>query len=369
MKSKVFFASMRASIKESTLEKIKILLEKVELSKKLKDKDMVAIKLHFGEKGNTSYVRPVFLRPIVEKVKEAKAKPFLTDANTLYIGSRGNAYDHMQTAIENGFAYSVVGAPIIIADGLKSTSSTAVDINLEHTKSAHIGSEIVNSDAFIGISHFKCHELTGFGGTIKNIGMGSACRRGKLFMHSTVAPFVDSEACTACEDCLSHCAHTAISMSGEGKAHIDPETCVGCGECILVCSSGCIKINWNESVPTVQKKIVEYTHAVLKGKENKSVFLNFITQVSPACDCYGYNDAPIVPDIGIVASTDPVAIDQASADLVNNEIGFSNSALKSGHDKGGDKFKGVYDYIDWDIQLDYAEKIGLGQRDYELIKI
>jgi uncharacterized Fe-S center protein len=369
MKSKVYFASMRAALGCNTIDKIKELLARAGLSTKMAHKDLVAIKIHFGEKGNTSYVRPVLVRQIVERVKAAGGKPFLTDANTLYVGTRGNAYDHTVTAIENGFDYAVAGAPIVIADGLKGNTRSAIKIGMKHTKEAYIGSEIANADAIVGVAHFKCHELTGFGGALKNIGMGAACREGKLWMHSTVSPFVDSETCLQCGDCVDHCAVSAITLSADGPAVIDPKQCTGCGECILVCRASCIKINWNEDIPTVQEKIVEYTHAVLKGKEKKALYINFITQVSPACDCYGYNDAPIVPDIGIVASDDPVAIDQASADLVNRELGFKDSALKSGHEKGGDKFKGVYDYINWEIQLDYAEKTGLGSRDYELVEV
>jgi len=356
-------------MRQNTLAKISELMERVGLNGKIDKKDLVAIKIHFGEKGNTSYVRPVFVRPVVDYVKSAGGKPFVTDANTLYIGTRGNAYDHSVTAIENGFAYSVVGAPIVIADGLKGNTKSTIPVDMKHTKEAYIGTEIANADALISIAHFKCHELTGFGGTIKNLGMGAACREGKLFMHTTVAPYIDSETCISCGYCTDRCASNAINMQEGEAAKINPETCVGCGECILVCKEGSIKINWNESVPVVQEKIVEYTHAVLKGKKDKSVYINFITQVSPACDCYGYNDAPIVPDIGIVASTDPVAIDQASADLVNQEAGFADSALKSGHDKGGDKFRGVYDYINWEDQLKYAEETGLGSRDYELITV
>ena len=293
----------------------------------------------------------------------------MTDANTLYAGSRGNACDHITTALENGFDYTVVGAPLVIADGLRGNTKNAVELNLKHAREAHIGSEIVKSDAIISISHFKCHELTGFGGTLKNLGMGSACREGKLYMHSTVSPYVDEGSCTSCEECVLHCSAGAISVSKDNPAVINPEKCIGCGECILVCSTGSIKIKWNEDIPTLQEKMTEYAYAVLKGKENRSLFLNFITQVSPACDCYGFNDAPIVPDIGIVASTDPVAIDQASVDLVNNEIGLKNSGLKSGYQKGEDKFKGVYNYVDWEVQLDYAQSIGLGSRDYKLVTI
>ncbi len=370
MKSKVYFSSMRASIKRNTLDRILGLVNSAGIDSKISKNDLVAIKIHFGEKGNTSYVRPVLVRPVVDRIRELGGKPFLTDANTLYVGTRGNACDHLTTALQNGFDYTVVNAPLIIADGLRGSTKNTVKVGLKHADEVHIGAEVVNSDAIISIAHFKCHELTGFGGAIKNLGMGSACREGKLFMHSTVAPYVAGDTCISCGVCIMHCAAGAISIPDDNAAaHVAPEKCVGCGECILVCQNSSIKIRWNEAIPTVQEKIVEYTYGVLKGKENKSLFINFITQVSPACDCYGYNDAPIVPDIGIAVSDDPVALDQACADLVNAAVGFRDTALQSGYGKGEDKFKGVYDYIDWEIQLKYAQKIGLGSTGYELVEI
>jgi uncharacterized Fe-S center protein len=198
--------------------------------------------------------------------------------------------------------------------------------------------------------------------------MGCASRRGKLEQHSTVAPQVNKEKCVGCGDCVSHCSVQALALQQE-KAVLDSKKCIGCGECILICPESAIEIQWNQAIPVFLEKMVEYTLGVLKNKEGKALYLNFINNVSPACDCYGYNDAPIVRDIGIVAATDPVAIDQASVDLVNREQALPDSCLKTNTQGGEDKFRGVYPDIDWEIQLDYAEQIGLGSRKYELIKI
>ena len=198
--------------------------------------------------------------------------------------------------------------------------------------------------------------------------MGCSSREGKLVQHSTVAPKVAAKFCTTCGLCLKSCAHEAISFI-EGKAFIDPEKCAGCGRCITACVHKAVNIQWNEASELVMKKMCEFAKGAIKGKEGKMIYLNFITQVSPACDCYGHADAPIVNDIGICASIDPVAVDQACADLVNQATGNANSALQSGIEPGGDKFRGVHPDINWEVQLQHAEKLQLGSREYDLIKV
>jgi uncharacterized Fe-S center protein len=346
MASTVYFADLRTTFERNLLDKVGELLEKVNLPKRIKKRGTVAIKLHFGEKGNTAYVRPIFLRRIVEGVKELGGKPFLTDTNTLYGGSRSDAVSHLGTAVEHGFTFSVVGAPIIIADGLVGNAA----------------------DSLIVVTHFKGHELTGFGGTLKNIGMGCASREGKLSQHSTLGPKVKRKACVGCGTCVEWCAYGAPQMR-DGKAFINPDTCVGCGECIAICPEGAIQIQWNEAAPGFQRKMVEYALGALKNKDKRTMFLNFVTQVSPYCDCYGYSDAPIVGDVGIFASDDPVAIDQASVDLVNAQPGSPASPYTKDLSPGADKFRAVHQEVDWGVQLNYGEEMGLGMREYKLVSI
>lgn len=366
--STVYFADMRASVKENLPEKLERLLVRLGLDTVIPDRSLVAVKLHFGEKGCTAFIRPLLIRRVVQYVKSLGGLPFLTDANTLYSGTRGNSVSHLVTAIENGFAYSVVDAPLIIADGMRGASYSEVEINQEIVRTAYIGREIVESDVLISLAHFKGHELSGFGGTIKNLGMGCASRRGKMAQHADLSPKVKAKKCIGCGECAAHCAQSAITLEDE-KARIHPESCVGCGECILVCPNGAVSVRWNADVPRFQKKMAEYTLAVLKGKEERAAFVNVLTQISPACDCHGYNDAPIVQDLGFVASRDPVAIDQASVDLVNAQPGLNHSCLVEGKGPGEDKFRSVYPKIDWTVQLEHAERIGLGRRTYELITI
>jgi uncharacterized Fe-S center protein len=377
MKSPVFFSDLKVSSEKTLLDKLDILMDHTNLKEKIREKDLVAIKLHFGERGNTAYVRPIFLRRVVDRVKQYKGKPFLTDTNTLYIGTRSEAVSHLTTAYQNGFDYSVVDAPLLIADGLKGNSAIKVQIDKPLFKTVSIAQGIYTADVLICVTHFKGHELSGFGGALKNLGMGCASREGKLSEHSNISPKVKAKACKGCERCLACCPEQAISMLSpkseiEGKrqvAFIDPKRCIGCGECILTCPNGTIQIRWNESIPIFQKKMVEYAYGAVQKKKGKTLYLSFLTQISPACDCYGFSDTPIVGDIGILSSEDPVAIDQASVDLVDKEEGNRSSKLTSAWESGGNKFRAIYPEVDWNIQLSYAEKIGLGTREYELIKI
>ncbi len=247
-------------------------------------------------------------------------------------------------------------------------TETAVEVGLKQFDEVYIGTEIVEADAYVSVAHFKGHELSGFGGAIKNTGMGCASRRGKMAQHSTLSPKVKTKKCIGCGDCVPHCAQSALEVVDE-KCRLDPERCIGCGECILACPTGAIQIRWNQDIPTFLENMVEYTAGVLKNKKGKALFINFITDVSPGCDCLPFNDTPIVRNIGILAATDPVAIDQASVDLVNREPALPGADMKTNQAAGEDKFRGVYPDVDWAHQLVYAEKIGLGKRKYELVKI
>lgn len=368
MKSTVYFIDLKTTSKESLLDKLKRLIETAGISRIIKKRDLVAIKLHFGEWGNTAFIRPVFIGQIAETIRTAGGDPFLTDTNTLYSGSRSEAPAHLITAMKNGFSFSAVQAPLIIADGLRGKSETFVPINQKRFEGVYIGTAIAQADALVSVAHFKGHEITGFGGALKNVGMGGASRRGKLAQHSTVHPMIVAENCIGCGDCVSHCSQSALSVVNK-KANLDAAKCIGCGECILMCANEAIEVEWDQDVPVFMENMMEYALGVLRGKQKKAFYINFITDVSPACDCYANNDAPIVRNIGIVASTDPVAIDKASVDLVNQEPALPDSCLTSHRSAGDDKFKGIYPEINWEYQLDYAQKIGLGTSEYALEKI
>lgn len=331
--------------------------------------DLVAIKLHFGEKGNTSYIRPQFIRKIVDEIKQSGGKPFITDANTMYFGSRSNAVDHLKTAIENGFDYSVVNAPLIIADGITGKDFISVPVGLKHCQEVKIGSAVMLADVLIAVTHFKGHEATGFGGALKNIGMGCGSRAGKQVMHSDMLPEVNSEKCKACGRCYDWCPTGAITVGDNRIAIVNEEKCIGCGECTITCPFGAIGINWiNNQVFGLQEKIVEYAAGVLKNKKKKTGYITFLNNITPDCDCFSFSDAPVIRDIGILFSQDPVAIDQACLDLVNREVGLPGSKLE-GYGADSDKFSILHPEIDSSRQLAYAEEIGLGTRNYQLVTI
>jgi uncharacterized Fe-S center protein len=367
MKAKVYFAGIHSHGKQESLHiKLQKLFDKAGFGNFIDKGDIVAVKLHFGEKGNTAYIRPTFARQIVDKIREKGGKPFLTDTNTLYNGARANGVDHYETAIYNGFSYAVVNAPIIIADGIYSKNSVDVEINRKHFEKVRIAKEIESVSKMIVLSHYKGHENAGFGGAIKNLAMGCAPAAGKQQQHSVVRPKVSSN-CVGCENCFKYCPVTAISKSGE-KAMIG-EVCIGCGECISICPVRAINPQWDTEIPVFIERMTEYAYGAVKNKAGNVGYINVLMDITPLCDCYGFSGAYIVPDIGILASTDPVAIDAASYDLVNEQLGNHNSSLKCNHEKGRDKFKGLYDNIDATRQFTYGEEIGLGSRDYELIKI
>jgi len=373
----VYSMDLNTKRSQGILPRLHTLMRKAGLEKVIAKDDLTAIKLHFGELGNTAFVRPLFVRPVVEAVKKAGGKPFLTDASTLYVGERGNAVDHINTAVYNGFGYSSVGAPLIIADGLNGREEIEVPVASAHFKTAFIGAALVRANALISVAHFKLHEMSGFGGALKNVGMGAGSRRGKMAQHSTVSPVVVAEKCIGCSMCLRQCIHGALSLvertaAEKAKApnpkitrlaRIDAQQCVGCAMCLHACKQGALDVNWATDIPTFLERMIDYTAAALHGKREKSLFINFLTQISPACDCHSYADAPIVGDIGILASTDPVALDKASVDLMNRQPVLPTSCLAKKAD-APDKIRAVYSYIPWEHQFAYAEKIGLGTTDY-----
>jgi hypothetical protein len=382
--STVYFTSLRTGFDNSLLTKIERLARVAGLKKVVREKDLAAVKLHFGERGNTAFIRPMLVRPIVDALVTAGAKPFITDTGTLYIGSRTNAVDHLNTAVLNGFAYPVIGAPLIIADGIDGRDEMAVQVNLKHFEEVFIATAIMHADSIVSIAHFKLHDGSGIGGALKNIGMGAASRRGKMAQHAGVAPEVILDKCIGCGVCVEQCAHGAASLiersskrpalpgstaSVNKVSRIDPNLCVGCARCFHACPELALAINWTKDHITFMEKIVEYTYGALRGKEERSLFINFLTQISPACDCYPFADAPIVSDIGITASTDPVAIDQACADLLNSRPHLEASCLGGTAQPCSDKVRAVYPDIDWERQLVYGSQLGLGSREYELVEI
>lgn len=370
-KSKVYFTNLRTSPSVNLLKKLENLLVKAGIGSIDFQKKIVALKIHFGEPGNLAYLRPNYAAHIVKYLKSKGAVPFLTDCNTLYWGRRSNAPSHIEAAFENGFNPIATGCPVIIADGIKGTEFREIKVNLELCKSARIGSAIADADIIISLSHFKGHELAGFGGALKNLGMGCASVGGKLFLHSGSSPQIHEKNCTGCRVCEKYCAHSAIKVGKDKIAHIDYKKCVGCGQCVAVCQYDASRVVWKSSSEKACQRITEYAFAAIKDKP--SFHVNFIMNVSPDCDCWDSNDYPIVPDLGMAASFDPVALDQACADMVMAAPALPGSKImevKSETDmRGEDKFRHAHPDTFWQAGIEHGVKIGLGNSDYELVTI
>lgn len=365
--SKVFFTDMRTKMGESLLVKMDRLIQKAGIGDIDFNKKFTAIKIHFGEPGNLAFLRPNFAKTVADRVKSYGGLPFLTDCNTLYVGMRNQGLNHLDAAAENGYTQVSTGCQNIIADGIRGMDDIEVPVKGgEYCKTAYIGRAVMDADIFISLNHFKGHEGAGFGGALKNIGMGCGSRAGKMVMHNNGKPRVKQDLCIGCKICARFCAQDAITFDSDKKAFIDENKCVGCGRCIGACSKNAVFSIWDSNSEALCSKIAEYTKAVVDGRPN--FHISVVNQVSPYCDCHAESDAAIIPDIGIFASFDPVALDKACIDAVNAAPVIKTSILSERGDNK-DHFTNIHPTTDWRHQISHAEKIGLGNSNYELITV
>ena len=370
--SNVYFTDLRVKNGDNLLTKLQRLIKTAGIGNIDFTDKYVAIKMHFVEPVNLAFLRPNYAKAVADVVKELGGKPFLTDCNTLYVGGRKNALDHLDSANLNGFNPTTTGCQIIIADGLKGTDETLVPVEGgTYIKEAKIGRAVMDADVFISLSHFKGHESTGFGGALKNIGMGCGSRAGKMEMHSAGKPHVDQNLCVGCQMCAKICAHDAPEFENK-KATINHDKCVGCGRCIGVCPKDAILSASDESNEILNCKIAEYTKAVIDNRPHFHISL--VIDVSPYCDCHGENDAAIVPNVGMFASFDPVALDMACAEAVNAQPVLSNSMLGDCSEEerachNHDHFHSIFPETCWETAISHGEKIGIGNSKYKLITV
>ena len=393
MGAQVCFADMHVKAGDSILAKFERLIEKAGIDQiDFKDK-FVAVKVHFGEYGNLAFLRHQYAKVLCDHIKARGGKPFLTDCNTLYVGYRNNALNHLDAAFMNGYNPLSTGVHTIIADGLRGTDEREIPVEGgEYVKEAKIGAAVAEADIVVSLTHFKGHVNAGFGGALKNIGMGCGSKKGKMEMHSSGTPRISASKCIGCGMCVDHCANDGVQVE-DGVAVIDEAHCVGCGFCIAYCPTGAIMTKWDEAKPVMNCKIAEYTKAVLAGKP--SFHVSLVLDVSPDCDCERHNDVPVIPDVGMFASFDPVALDQACVDAANRQPVIQGSkadpqakeASVSDHMDGAraipeqafaeeaadgdshDVFKMVHPDTDWAAGLDHAVKLGIGTRDYDLVVV
>ena len=364
-KANVYFTDFRATYSENLLQKLQRLMKTAGMGDLPFEGKYTAIKIHFGEPGNLSFLRPNYAKAVVDFIKARGGKAFLTDCATLYVGSRKNALDHLDVAYMNGFTPFSTGCHVLIGDGLKGVDDVAVPLpDGRYVKAAKIGRTIMDADIFISLTHFKGHEMAGFGGALKNIGMGCGSRAGKLEMHDAGKPQVTAATCVGCGLCVKCCAHDAITVA-KRVAHIDTAKCAGCGRCIGHCPKDAIEGAYDGSIEALNAKIAEYTAAVLRGRPHFHISL--ICDVSPECDCHNMNDAPIIPNIGMLASADPVALDQACADLCCKATPLPNTMLtdQPPHD---DHFCALHPDTNWRDAIAQAERMNIGTSHYTLVK-
>ena len=371
-KSKVYFTDFRTQLEVSLTQKLQKLIKVAGIGDIDMDGKFVAIKMHFGELGNLAYLRPNYAKAVADVIKEKGGMPFLTDCNTLYPGSRKHALEHLDCANLNGFNTITTGCQILIGDGLRGTDDVAVPVpNGEYCQEAYIGRAVMDADVFVSLTHFKGHEATGFGGALKNIGMGCGSRAGKMQQHSAGKPHVEQDLCRNCHHCAKECGSDAITYEN-GKAYINQDLCKGCGRCIGACGYDAIVNDNGEANEVLGCKIAEYTAAVCQGRP--CFHISLVCDISPNCDCHGENDAPILPDLGMFASFDPVALDQACVDACQKQAPIPNSQLSDNLAKPEwhhhhDHFMDSNPNVRWKETLEHAEKLGIGTREYELVTI
>ena len=373
-KSKVYYTDFRAKLGEGLPLKLQRLIRTAGIDQIDMEGKFVAIKMHFGELGNLGFLRPNYARAVADVVKSLGGKPFLTDCNSLYPGSRKNALEHLYCAWENGFTPMTVGCPILIGDGLKGTDDVEVPVEGgEYVKAAKIGRAVMDADIFISLSHFKGHEMTGFGGAIKNIGMGCGSRAGKKEQHSNGKPVINADACRGCKRCLHECANNGLHFDeATRKMQVVTENCVGCGRCVGACNFDAIAFANDAATKELNCRMAEYTKAVIDGRPGFHISL--VMDISPNCDCHAENDAPILPDIGMFCSFDPLALDQACVDACLRQQPLPGSQLYDNMHKEGfcdhhDHFENSTPESEYKTCLAHAEKIGIGSREYELIEM
>jgi len=357
MDSKVYFIKASVNDGEQVIsEKARRLFQAGGFAGCFKENDFTVIKVHVGEDGNNTYIKAPYIKGLVDELVGLKTKPFVTDTSTLYVGQRNNALNHTVLAAEHGFNSTELGIPFIVSDGLFGTTETAIEINGRHNKEVFIANDIAMCQSILSVAHVTGHLATGLGATLKTLGMGCASKRGKLKQHAALKLSIGSD-CTLCGECLEHCPVDAISL-GKTKARIDQAKCIGCAECMAHCRFSAVKCNWGQETEELQENIAEYALGVLVGKENKAIFFNFLLSVTEDCDCFDTpNMHTIVDDIGIAASTDPVAVDKAALDMIEKTTGRKLQKLLKNK------------RLNPSFQIEHAERIGLGSSNYELIEI
>ncbi len=325
-----------------------------ELANCFRQNDLSALKLHVGEPGRRTFVPPSYAAALVRLMKERGVTPFLTDTAVLYRSRRDNGPGHALVAHEHGFTIDAVGAPFVPADGLQGSAEVEVQVNGRQFDTVAIASAIVQARSMLVLTHATGHLGTGLGGALKNLGMGCSSRKGKLRQHHGQHPRIDPDACVACGTCAEWCPPDAITV--EKHASIDKSLCIGCGECVATCREGAVEFDWSIAGERLQERIVDHAAAVVRDKPGRIAYVTVLVNVTADCDCLALQQEPLLEDIGVLASLDPVAIDRATLDLIREKAGRTLESMS-------------YPGRDGSLQLAFAEQMGLGTTRYELVRV
>jgi len=350
--SDVFFVP--TSHDEPAAARVEALWRRAAFDVCFKPTDLTAIKVHVGEPGCKTFIGPERVLAVVRCVQATGARPFLTDTAVLYRSPRDNGVTHAEVARAHGFGHEAMGVPFIPGDGLNGSDEIEVEVGGRHFDRVTIASAIMHASSLVVVSHATGHLGTGLGGALKNLGMGCSSRKAKLRQHHGQHPTIRGEQCTACGTCAEWCPSDAITV--HETAEIDAALCIGCGECIAVCRDGAVRFGWGIMGRELQERIVEHAAAVVRAKRGRMVHVTVAERITKDCDCLSKDQRPLLEDIGILASLDPVALDQAVLELVRERAGRTLESMS-------------YPQHDAAIQLRYAEELGLGQRDFSLVRV
>ncbi len=356
--SDVFFTDMHVEFGNSLEKKFGKLLKRANLSDFVREGELVAIKVHVGERENLGYVNHNYARIIVDEIKKAGGKPYLTDTNTLYSGGRHNGIDHAVTAIQHGFTYASVGAPFIPADGVRSVEYITAPVKGKHFKEAKLAPGILRADKVIFLTHLKGHIECGIGGTIKNLSMGCASVSGKSEQHASSKPEVNPDNCVGCRNCFNVCPVGAIEMIDK-KAKIDYEVCIGCGQCVAACNYEAMEPKWDAENEVYLERVCEYAYAAATALENRALYLSCAVNITADCDCFPINDIPIVEDVGFFCSYNPLAIERASVDAVSKSKPIETSKHREKIRNEGNIFHEIREQVPSEKIFSYCKKLGM----------
>jgi hypothetical protein len=325
--------------KGGTVESLRMLLK--ELKTPFTPGQKVGIKLHWGERGNHTFLPPDLAKEIVRWLKEMGVSPFVFDTTVLYSGGRRTGKDALATAAEHGYHEEFLGCPVIIADGLDGRDVIEIPAGYKHFAAVQVAAQVEKADGFVIFSHFKGHMVSCFGGALKNISMGFASRAQKQRMHADVYPELDTGTCSRCGDCVTACPTGAAQFADNGYPAYDRKLCIGCAQCIALCPEVALRILWGDDSGAFQEKLVETAAALWKIIKDRTVFINAVVKITTDCDCLPGTHPVIAPDFGFVGGYHPLAIDRASLEIV-----------------GAAPFEKAHPGIRWQRQFIYSEEIG-----------